>query len=186
MRLKSLFARRAGRAQEWTGKSRLSAVSDSAVDGASVCDMSKKASGKRNVAVIGTTGGDVFGCFFSTTVTRKDIAKTERLCLVQVARAVPRPAAVCRDKQKKRGICRRLFEEDGVSMFAIGLDSGPVPVFGLSIRGFVRSAFAKDVKDLRRDTRNDARGRRALFGGCPGHVRLLASHGHCTRVSRCS
>ena len=73
----------------------MSVVYDSAVDVASVCDMTKNVSSKRNVAVIVfTTGGGVFCGFHSIVVTREGIVKDptifffafkshERCCVLQ-------------------------------------------------------------------------------------------------------
>ena len=62
--------------KEWTWRSSLSVVYDSAIDGMTVCDMFQRVRGKRNVAVIGTTtAGDVFGGFYSVAMTREDVIK---------------------------------------------------------------------------------------------------------------
>ena len=76
MRLKSLFGSRPDAHKEWTGRSQLSVVQVSAVDGMSVCDMFQRVRGTWNVTVMGfTTGGDVFGGFNSVAMTREDVVK---------------------------------------------------------------------------------------------------------------
>ena len=70
------FASRARRAQGVDGEESVSVVYDSAVDWLTVCDMFKKVSGTRNVAVMGfTRAGDVFSGFRSVAVIREDIVK---------------------------------------------------------------------------------------------------------------
>ena len=124
--------------KEWTGRSRLSVVYDSAVDGMTVCDMFQRVRGKRNVAVIGTTtAGDVFGGFYSVAMTREDVIKDPNAFVFSFKShgrcRVPQRFVV--KNKRKEGFAVALFEQDGVWTLAIGLGSFPIPVFGFVSSG---------------------------------------------------
>ena len=56
--------------KRWTGKASATVVYDSTVDEFTDGGLFKKVKGKRNIAIVGfTTDGDVFGGFFSVSVT---------------------------------------------------------------------------------------------------------------------
>ena len=59
--------------KEWTGKARATIVYDSKIDPFTHNGLFQVVKGKPNIAIVGfTTGGDVFGGFYSVAVTEQD------------------------------------------------------------------------------------------------------------------
>ena len=174
--------------KEWTGRSRLSVVYDSAVDGMTVCDMFQRVRGKRNVAVIGTTtAGDVFGGFYSVAMTREDVIKDPNAFVFSFKSHVPcRVLQQCVVKTREgRDLPSPFLNRTAFGGLRLGM---AVTHSRDWICQFVDSSvlhLPQDVKDLLWDSRDDAHGRRTVLGGCPGHVHILASHARCARVSQC-
>ena len=76
------------------------------------------------------------------------------------------------------------FEQNGVWTFAIGLGCGPIPVFGFVSSGTCPFCICHQTSKAFEGIQKTTLVGEELFGGCPGHVRLLASHGRWARVSR--